>query len=185
MTLAPFVRLVAQGKGPARASTQDEARQALTLILAGEAATEALAALLMVLRMRSEQMQKLPASPPPCAIPRYVPPARWPTGLTLISPATQQDVPADPLFALAAKLVAHSGCRVALHGWCSHQGTAADLRRALVATGILGDGLFYSPLETLNPIAFELLKLRLALRLRSCINTVLRMWNPQAGRASI
>ena len=35
MTLAPFVRLVAQGKGPARALTQDEAREAMTLILAG------------------------------------------------------------------------------------------------------------------------------------------------------
>jgi len=51
MTLAPFVRIVAQGKGRARPLTLDEARDAMTVILSGNAAPEALGALLMVLRL--------------------------------------------------------------------------------------------------------------------------------------
>ena len=48
MTLAPYVRIVAQGKGRARALTQTEATEAMSLILADKVAPEALGALLMV-----------------------------------------------------------------------------------------------------------------------------------------
>jgi len=41
MSLAPYVRIVAQGKGRARALTQDEAQQAMAIILSGSAAPEA------------------------------------------------------------------------------------------------------------------------------------------------
>mgnify|MGYP000064408183 FL=1 len=186
MSLAPFVRIVAQGKGRARALTQDEARDAMAVILAGEAAPEALGALLMVLRMRGETDAEI-------------------AGFTAaLRDAAQQDsrlavkrVDLDwpcysagrtrgaPLFALAAKLVALAGYRVALHGYNSNQNTAADLRRTLQAAGLIGGGLSYSALETLNPMAFRLLNLRETLGLRSCINTVLRMWNPFAARASV
>ena len=54
MTLAPFIRIVAQGKGRARALTQDEAQDAMTVILNEVAAPEAVGALLMVLRLRGE-----------------------------------------------------------------------------------------------------------------------------------
>lgn len=184
MTLAPFVRIIAQGKGRARPLTQGEAQQAMTLILSGKAAPEAIGALLMVLRMRGETDAEI---------------AGFTAALRHNRLGGTTDIPVDldwpcyaagrsrgaPLFALAAKLVAQAGYRVALHGWNSHQGTVADLRGALQATGILGDGLSYSALEALNPAAFEVLKLRNILGLRSCINTVLRMWNPFAARASV
>ncbi len=186
MTLAPFVRIVAQGKGRARPLSQSEAHEAMTLILAGEAAPEALGALLMVLRMRGEAdteiagftaaLRDTSQQRKGCPLERVD--LDWPcyaAGRTR----------GAPLFALAAKLVTQVGYRVVLHGWNSHQGTAADLRGALQATGIIGGGLYYSPLETLNPVALELLKLRETLGLRSCINTVLRMWNPHAAPASV
>ncbi|SFR39525.1 glycosyl transferase family protein [Litoreibacter janthinus] len=181
MTLAPFVRLVAQGKGRARALTQDEARQAMSTILSGDAAPEAIGALLMVLRLRGETDAEI-------------------AGFTAaLRAATSQQPAADldwpcyaagrtrgaPLFLLAAKLVAQAGYSVALHGWNSHQSTAADVRSVLRDVSLEGDGLSYLPLETLSPAAFELLKLRDTFGLRSCINTVLRMWNPTVAQASV
>jgi anthranilate phosphoribosyltransferase len=181
MTLAPFVRIVAQGKGRARALTQDEAAQAMTLILSGRAAPEAVGALLMVLRLRGETDAEI-------------------AGFTAaLRKASSQQTPVDldwpcyaagrtrgaPLFVLAAKLVTQAGYSVALHGWNSHQSTAADLRGVLHALKLEGDGLSYLPLESLNPAAFDLLKLRDTFGLRSCINTVLRMWNPMGAGASV
>lgn len=189
MTLAPFVRIVAQGKGRARPLTQSEACEAMTLILSGKAASEAVGALLMVLRMRGETDAEIAG---------FTTALRQSRQGTLGLQARSADrIDLDwpcyaagrsrgsPLFALAAKLVAQAGYRVALHGWNSHQSDAADLRHALTATGILGQGLSYSPLEELNPAAFELLNLRDTFGLRSCINTVLRMWNPYAAGASV
>ena len=159
MTLAPFVRIVAQGKRRARPLTQGEARESMALILADDAA----------LRDATQQESG-------CTLERVD--LDWPC-------YTAGRTRGVPLFALAAKLMALAGYKVALHGWNSHQGTAADLRGGLQAAGLFGGGLSYSPLETLNPIAFRLLKLRETLGLRSCINTVLRRWNPLAARASV
>ena len=181
MTLAPFLRIVAQGKGRARSLTQSEAAEAMSLILAGNAAPEAVGALLMVLRLRGETDAEI---------------AGFTSALRAATkplPAADLDWPSyaagrtrgAPLFLLAAKLVTQAGYAVTMHGWNSHQSTAADLREALEALNLLGDGLTYLPLEGLSPAAFGLLKLRDTFALRSCINTVLRMWNPSQARASV
>lgn len=181
MTLAPFVRIVAQGKGRARPLTQDEATQAMGVILRGDAAPEAVGALLMILRLRGEAETEI---------------AGFTAALrnaTKVQSGADLDWPCyaagrtrgAPLFILAAKLVANAGYSVALHGWNSHQNTPADVRGALQSIGLEGDGLSYRPLEHLSPIAFDLLKLRDTFGLRSCINTVLRMWNPSGARASV
>lgn len=181
MSLAPYVRIVAQGKGRARPLTQVEAKQAMGIILSGNAAPEALGALLMVLRLRGETDAEI-------------------AGFTAALRAASLNVPkADldwpcyaagrtrgaPLFLLSAKLVAQAGYKVALHGWNSHQGTTADPRSALSALALEGDRLTYYPLEELSLPAFNVLRLRDTFGLRSCINTVLRMWNPSAARASV
>lgn len=181
--LAPFVRIVAQGKGRARPLTQDEAERAMTLILSGKAAPEAIGALLMVLRLRGEtdaEIAGFTAALRAASSQLQLPSADldWPS----YAAGRTRGV---PLFALAAKLVAQAGYTVALHGWNSHQSTAADLRGILRTMDLEGDGLLYLPLETLNPVAFDILKLRDTFGLRSCINTVLRMWNPTGARASV
>lgn len=181
MTLSPYVRIVAQGKGRARALTQIEAHDAMSLILSGKAAPEAIGALLMVLRLRGETDAEI---------------AGFTSALRVTTKATTAadlDWPCyaagrtrgAPLFLLSAKLVSMAGYEVAMHGWNSHQNTTADPRAALRALDLIGDGLNYMPLEELNPQAFELLKLRDIFGLRSCINTVLRMWNPSGARASV
>ncbi|WP_278921974.1 glycosyl transferase family protein [Pseudophaeobacter profundi] len=184
MTLAPFVRIVAQGKGRARPLTQTEAQAAMALILAGKAAPEALGALLMVLRLRGETDSEIAG---------FTAALRAATRLPDTAKGADLDWPCyaagrtrgAPLFLLAAKLVAQAGYRVALHGWNSHQGGTADLRRALQELPLEGGGLSYTPLELLNPAAFDLLRLRDTFGLRSCINTVLRMWNPLAAPVSV
>ena len=181
MSLAPYVRIVAQGKGRARPMTQNEAQEAMTIMLSGAAAPEAVGAILMVLRLRGETDAEIAGFTAALrALTPHVPSADldWPcysAGRTR----------GAPLFLLAAKLVSNAGYRVTLHGWNSHQSTVADLRATLDDLDLKGDGLCYLPLETLSPAAFELVKLRDTFGLRSCVNTVLRMWNPSGAPASV
>ena len=182
MSLAPYVRIVAQGKGRARPLSMAEADTAMSVILSGEAAPEAVGALLMVLRLRGETDEEIAG---------FTAALRRSSSQTL--PAADLDWPCyaagrtrgAPMFLLAARLVADAGFTVSMHGWNSHQGTAADLREAIEELGLTGRGLHYAPLENLNPTAFALLGLRDTFGLRSCVNTVLRMWNPSGARASV
>lgn len=182
MTLAPFVRIVAQGKGRARALTQAEAFEAMQIILSGQAAPEAVGALLMVLRLRGEEDAEIAG---------FTQALRSHVAAKL--PQADLDWPCyaagrtrgAPLFLLSARLVAQAGYRVALHGWNSHQNTVADPRAAFAALDLDAPNLRYHPLETLSPTAFALLGLRDTFGLRSCINTVLRMWNPSQAPASV
>lgn len=182
MTLAPYVRIVAQGKGRARALTMKEAEAAMSVILSGQAAPEAVGALLMVLRLRGETDAEIAG---------FTQSLRRSVGHCL--PDADLDWPCyaagrtrgAPLFLLAAKLVADAGYRVSMHGWNSHQGDAADLRRAFEKLDFAGPDLCYTPLEAMSPGAFSLLQLRDTFGLRSCINTVLRMWNPSGADACV
>lgn len=179
MTLAPYVQIVARGQGRARAMTMAEAQEAMTLILNGEAAPEAVGALLMVMRLRGETAEEIAG---------FTAALRAHVGLAL--PKADLDLPSyaagrsrgAPLFLLAARLVGQAGFTVSIHGWNSHQSAAASLRDVIDLTG---PNVTYAPLETLSPAAFALLNLRDTFGLRSCFNTVLRMWNPSGARATV
>jgi anthranilate phosphoribosyltransferase len=182
MSLAPYVRIVAQGKGRARSLTLDEAEAAMSLILSEDVAPEALGALLMVLRLRGETDEEIAGFT--SALRRSVDAKPQPAHLDWPCYAAGRTRGA-PLFLLAAKLVANAGYSVSMHGWNSHQNTAADLQQAMQTTGVIGGGLHFTPLYTLSSAAFDLLNLRDTFGLRSCINTVLRMWNPSVAAASV
>lgn len=179
MSLAPFVRIVARGAGRARPLTMEEAQDAMSLILQGEAAPEAIGALLMVLRLRGETPDEIAGFT-----------AALRTHVSGKLPAADLDWPSyaagrsrgAPLFLLAARLVARAGYRVSLHGWNSHQASSASVREAI---DLAGPDVTYTPLETLSPAAFGLLNLRDTFGLRSCINTVARMWNPSQAPVSV
>jgi anthranilate phosphoribosyltransferase len=175
MSLAPYVQIVARGKGRARPMTLDEAHDAMTLMLSGNAEPEAVGALLMVLRLRGEVPEEI---------------AGFTAGLrdhvrgTI--PAADLDWPVyaagrtrgAPLFLLSARLVAQAGYKVSMHGWNAPVALRDHLHLA-------GPSITYSPLEDIAPAAFRLLKLRDTFGLRSCINTVLRMWNPSGAPATV
>lgn len=202
--LAPFVRILGRGPGRARSLTQDEAREAMGLILGGEAAPEAVGALLMLMRYRGESADEIagftqavraqaakgavPASRTTAAL-GGTPAVDWPS----YAAGRTRGL---PLFLLSARLLAQAGRPVLLHGWNAHQSTGADVRRALPYVGIaqannladaqthlIEDGIAYLPVEAACPHLLDLLRLRETLGLRSCLNTVARMLNP--GRAPL
>lgn len=195
MTLAPYVAILGRGQGRARSMTQDEAFAAMQIILRGNAAPEALGALLMLLRMKGEVAAEI---------------AGFTAAARASLPAWQGSAPAvdwpsyaagrtrgQPWFLAAARLVAQAGYPVLLHGWNSHQATGASVRAALGDVGIAQvdwtdasatlarDGIAYVPLEQMQPRLMDLLRLRDVFGLRSCINTVLRMLNPAGAPVAL
>ena len=196
MSLAPYVAAVSRGPNRGRPLTRQEAAEALTLVLSGQAEPEAVGALLMVLRYRGETAAELAG---------FVDALRgrldgWPgvdAGLDWPSYAAGR-TRGLPLFLLSARLVAAAGVRVFLHGWNSHQEGLADVRSALPDVGIpmansaadaeaalAAHGIVYAPLEAISEEALAVLRLRQKLGLRSIMNTVLRMFNPTGASCAV
>jgi len=159
--------------------TFDEAQEAMALILSGDAAPEAVGAILMVMRLRGETADEIAGFT--AALRAHVTGKLPKADLDWPSYAAGRSRGA-PLFLLAARLVGQAGYRVSMHGWNSHQSGVASVREAI---DLAGPNVAYSPLETLSPAAFKLLKLRDTFGLRSCFNTVLRMWNPSGATATV
>ncbi len=200
MSLAAFVRAMGRGPSRARNLTRDEAAEAMGLILSGDAAPEAVGALLMLMRYRGETAEEiagfvdaLRARQAPwrelgAAFPEMIDWPSYAAGRTR----------GPPWFLCAAKLVAQSGRPVLVHGWNSHQAAVADVRSALDAVGahvvdspaaaraaLKADGLAYLPLEALDREALRVLRLRDVLGLRSAINTALRVSNPACAATTV
>ncbi|ASM71817.1 MULTISPECIES: glycosyl transferase family protein [Roseobacteraceae] len=195
MTLAPYVAILGRGQGRARSLTQAEAEAAIALILSGNAAPEAIGALLMLMRMKGETAEEIAGltAGARASLPRWAgaaPAIDWPS---YAAGRTR----GQPWFLAAAKLVAQAGHPVLLHGWNSHQATGASVRAALPDVGIAQvawteapdalaqSGIAYVPLAGISPALMDLLRLRDVLGLRSCINTVLRMLNPGSAPIAV
>jgi len=196
MTLAPYVRILGRGPGRSRALTREEARDAMAMILAGDAEPEAIGALLMLLRFRGEEAAEV-AGLVSAARARV---RAWQgIGAVVDWPSYAAGrTRGHPYFLLSAKLVAQAGHPVLLHGWNSHQQGVASVRAALegikiplcrtpdiAAEALSVDGIAYLPLENLDRRLLELLRLRDKLGLRSIINTVLRLLNPADAPLSV
>ncbi len=189
--LAPYVRILGRGANLSRSLTLEEAQEAMEITLRGEAAPEAIGAMLLLMRMKGETAEEIAGF---VRAARVVAPAVGHVALDWPSYAAGR-TRGLPWFLLAAKLVASAGYPVLLHGWNSHQNPVASVRNALPSLGIpvldsadfgkLDTGIGYLPLETLSPVLFDLLRLRDALGVRSCINTVLRVLNPSSAEASV
>lgn len=196
MSLAPYIHAMGRGPGRARSLNREEARDAMGQILRGEAAPEAVGALLMLMRYRGESAAEIAgfAEAVRETLPDWtgpVPALDWPSYAAGRSRGL-------PWFLLSARLVAMAGEPVLLHGWNSHQSPVASVRDALDAAGIgvaqdMQDAaalmernrIAYLPLEHFAPRALDLLRLREVLGLRSAVNTVMRVLNPARARASV
>ena len=196
MSLAPFIHAMGRGPSRARSLTREEAGAAMRLILAGEAAPEAVGALLMLMRYRGETAGEI-AGFVDAMRDRLAPWAALRPALDWPSYAAGRSR-GLPWFLLAAKLVADAGYPVLLHGWNSHQTALADVRGALdlleipvveapgPAREALDSGrIAYAPLEVLDPEILRLLRLRDVLGLRSAVNTACRMMDPGGASASV
>jgi len=194
--IAEYVRAMARGPSRGRGLTRDEARDALTQIMAGNAAAEAVGALFMLMRYRGEDAGEIAGfvEAMRARIPdwREVKPAiDWPS---YAAGRTR----GAPLFLLAVKLVAGTGRSVAIHGWNSHLTHPASTVKGADALGIpfaathaeataalKAEGVAYIPLGDLDAEALRLLQLRSVLGLRSPLNTALRALNPTGAAVSV
>lgn len=196
MSLAPYVRILGRGPGRSRALTQDEAQEAMTLILDGAAEPEAVGALLMLLRFRGESAEEVAGL---TAAARGRVSAWRGVGAEVDWPTYAAGrTRGHPYFLLAAKLLAGAGHPVLLHGWNSHQKVSASIRGALAGINIpvcatpdaaheamATGGIGYAPLENLDGRLLDLLCLRDTLGLRSIVNTVLRLLNPAGAPVAL
>lgn len=190
MSLSEHVRTLGRGPGRSRSLTEDEAFDAMSLMLQG-AEPQAVGACLMLMRMKGETAEEIAGFAR--AAQEALPPL----------PHTDLDWPSYaagrtrglPWFLLSAKLLAASGRRVMLHGWNGADGAVRDGLETLgiavartpqeAAAALDADGIVYLPLEDLHPALFALLDLRRVFGLRSCVNTVCRMLNPGRAGASV
>ena len=134
MSLVPYVRAMGRGPGRARSLTRAEAREAMGLILTGDAPREAVGALLMLMRYRGEVPEEIAGFVEALRdhLPEWEgtrPALDWPS----FAAGRTRGV---PWFLLSARLVAAAGYPVLLHGWNSHQSALADVRSALPHAGI-------------------------------------------------
>ncbi len=191
---AQYVRTLGRGPGRSRALTRAEARTALGMVLAGEAAPEQVGAFLMLLRYRGEDSAEVAGLVE--AAREAVAAAPGPVDLDWPSYGAGKTRGA-PWYLLAALALAQAGHKVLMHGdnaFTSGQSTEAGLRelglpvaagRAEALTGLAARNFAFMPLAAMAPGLERLLGLRALLGLRSPINTVARLLNPMDAPASV
>lgn len=188
----PFAKFVAAlGRGPSlsRDLTQDEAVEAMRMILAGRVEPIQLGAFLMLMRYKKET---------PAELAGFVRAARESFGAEAPAARADLDWPsyADrhrqlPWFVPAALLLAENGIRVAMHGIAGHDEGFLPTRRVLAAFDIRPSdsmaeaeavlearNFAYLSLEGFCPGLGALFDLRPLMGLRSPVNSLARELNP-------
>ncbi|MCK5336828.1 MAG: glycosyl transferase family protein, partial [Gammaproteobacteria bacterium] len=192
---APFVRILGKGKNGSRSLTEEEAFEAMSMIVKDEVEPEQLGAFLMLLRVKEETPEEVAG---------FVRAIR--TNLDL-----PEGVHVDldwssyagkrrhsPWYILSALLLADNGLKVCMHGAEGHTPGRMYTSEALAALGIkmcdtlkeaetaLAETNFaYMPLQAMSEKLKYILELRPLLGLRSPIHTVGRMINPFSSDYSI
>ena len=186
---AKFVAILGRGKTKQRHLTLDEAEEAMTMILRGQALPEQIGAILMLLRLKEEAPEEI-------------------AGFTLGTRAVF-DLPADvpavdldwssyagkriqlPWFLLSVLTLTGAGYRVFMHGTEGHTPGRLYTRETLAMLGLPAAGSLpeaadhirarnfaYVPLEVLSPVLRHLIDLRPVFGLRSPVHSFSRMLNP-------
>ncbi len=193
---AQYIQMLGKGQKGSRDLTQQEAEQALDMILAGRVEPVQLGAFLMLMRVKEET---------PAEVAGFV---RAALGALLLPPSVPA-VDLDwasyagkrrqlPWYVLSALLLSSHGISVLMHGIGGGSAGRVYVPQALQALGIelavsfedaaarLARSKFaFIPLGTLNPDMERILDLKALLGLRSPLHTVVRMLNPFRASASI
>jgi len=195
---AAYVRTLGRGPGRSRALTREEAQDALSMVLHGEADPHQVGAFLMLLRYRGEDAAEMAGlvDAARAHMGAGLPPGAAPVDLDWPSYGAGRTRGA-PWFLLAALALARAGRRVLMHG-TNEFSRAMSVPQGLEALGLrpatdradaaaLLDrtGFAYLPLSTLSPALDALLGLRRVLGLRSPLNTAARLLNPFDAQAGV
>lgn len=185
---APFVRILGKGQKGSRDLTEQEANDAMKMILTGQVESVQLGAFLMLMRVKEETPEELVG---------FVKAAR-----EVVAPTSSISVDLDwssyagkrrhyPWYLFSALLLAQNGVRVLMHGSAGHTAERIYTEDALKYLGLptaqswtdvtqqLEQYCFsYFPLQALCPTLHEMIDLRKVLGLRSPVHTLARLLNP-------
>jgi anthranilate phosphoribosyltransferase len=192
---AKYIQILGKGQRGARDLTQEEAQQAMRMILAHEVEPIQLGAFLMLMRVKEETAPELAG---------FVQAAR-----AALKPQDHPPIALDwaayagkrrqlPWFVLSALLLASHGMPVLMHGMRGGSEERIYVPQALAALGIaLSESpadaaeqlrrmnFAFLPLDVLNADLDGILDLKPILGLRSPVHTIVRMLNPFSAPASI
>lgn len=194
---APFIRILGRGPGRSRPLTQAEARQALGMVLRGEATSEQVGAMLMLLRYRGEAPDEI-VGLVEAARDHANLPWRFSRPIDLDWPSYADGRTRGlPWYLLSALLLARAGIRVMMHGPSIGPGRqplmdalgalsiAPSTSKAAAEQSLGSIGFAFVPIEALSPDLAALLALRGVLGLRSPLNTVGRLLDPADATGSV
>ncbi len=193
---AQYIQMLGKGRKGSRDLTQQEAEQALGMILAGQTEPVQLGAFLMLMRVKEET---------PAEVAGFVQAARASLHLPPGLPAVDLDWPTYagkrrqlPWYLLSALLLSNHGISVLMHGLGGGIPGRVFIPQALQALGIAPAASFadaadklvktkfaFLPLHAISPDLERILDLKPVLGLRSPVHTVIRMLNPFGAPASI
>lgn len=191
-----FIRIIGRGQRAGRTLTQQEAYQAMSMLINGQATAEQKGAFLMLLRVREETAEELAGFSQ--AFRTYTP-----INLSALSVDLDMGCYAGkrrhlPWFLLAVLLLAKSGKRIFLHGTHEPDSKRLYLKEVLPQLGfdvaqnpeqarlaLDSFGFAYMDLKHINPQLDDIIQLREQFGLRSCANTLARMLNPSNASHSL
>ncbi len=193
---APFIQMLGKGKKGSRDLTQQEAEQAMSMILAGQVEPEQLGAFLMLMRVKEETGAEVAG---------FVQAARASLALPDDLPKVDFDWPTYagkrrqlPWYLLSALLLSSHDMPVLMHG-IGHGvegriyipqvlevlGIHPSTSVADAADNIRNKNFAYVPLNVFSAELERILDLKAVLGLRSPVHTIIRMLNPFHASASI
>ena len=193
---APFIQMLGKGKKGSRDLTQQEAEQAMGMILGGQIEPVQLGAFLMLMRVKEETGAEVAG---------FVTAARASLKLPDNLPKVDIDWPTYagkrrqlPWYLLSALLLASHGMPVLMHGIDHGVEGRIYIPQALEALGmhpsasvtaaadhIKNRNFAYVPLNVFSAELERMLDLKAVLGLRSPVHTIIRMLNPFHACASI
>ncbi|WP_028468831.1 glycosyl transferase family protein [Neptunomonas japonica] len=192
---APYVRILGKGKKGSRSLTQQEAFDAMSMILAGDVRPEQLGAFLMLLRVKEESPQELAGFVQAARLHAHAPEALdvdldWSTYA-----GKKRQL---PWFLLAALVLSENNTRVFMHGSKGHTEGRLYIEEMLVLFGLsaakgwnqassdLDEQQFaYMSINEMVPRLGDIIQLRPILGLRSPVHTLCRLINPLGAPCTV
>ena len=188
-----FVAILGRGKTKQRALTIEESREAMGMLLRGEAEPEQIGAFLMLLRLKEEAPEEIAgfalAVKDQINLPTAIPNEQLKADVDWSSYAGKRRQ--LPWYILSALLLARNGHRVFMHGTEGHTPGRVYTRECLkelgvpvcdnyhqVAENLTKDNFAYMPLEAISKPLKAMIELKPLLGLRSPVHSFTRMINP-------
>ncbi len=193
---AEYVRILGKGKKGSRSLSQEEARNAMAMILDGKVEDVQLGAFLMLLRVKEESAEEIAGFVEAVRSHSDMPTHKIHADLDWSSYAGKRRH--QPWFVLSALLLASNGYKVFMHGSDGHTAGRLYTEQVISELGInpcnnweevenaLNISNFaYMSLRNINARLDEIIQLRPLLGLRSPVHTLVRLMNPLGSKHAV